>query len=97
MKPTVFHPEAERELQNAAEFYESRSEGLGVRFLDDVREGLASIGEAPDRWPKLSGEIRRYLIRPFPFSILYRELPKHVLVLAVMHLHREPGYWKSRL
>jgi predicted transcriptional regulator len=40
MKPVVFHAEAEEELRSAAEFYESRSEGLGIRFLDDVEQGL---------------------------------------------------------
>jgi hypothetical protein len=97
MKPVTFHPEAAEELFEAAEFYESRSEGLGGRFLDDVVQGLTLIAETPPRWPVLSGHIRRYLLRPFPYGLLYRELPQQVLVVAVMHLHREPGYWKSRL
>jgi len=96
MKPIVFHAEAEEELQSAEEFYESLSEGLGVRFLDEVEQGLAAIAESPDMWPVLSGQIRRFLLRPFPYGLLYRALPERVLVLAVMHLHREPGYWKSR-
>jgi plasmid stabilization system protein ParE len=97
MKPVIFHADAEEELRRAAESYESRSEGLGIRFLDDVEQGLAAIAESPLRWPVLSGQIRRYILRPFPYGLLYRELPHQVLVLAVMHLHREPGYWKSRL
>jgi toxin ParE1/3/4 len=96
MKPILFHPEAEEELLGAAEFYESRSVGLGLRFLDEVERGLAALRETLQRWPALAGEVRRYLLRPFPYGLLYRELPERILVLAVMHLHREPGHWKSR-
>ncbi len=97
MKPAVFHAGAAEELWGAAEFYESRSEGLGARFLDDVEQALIVIAESPQRWPVLSGRVRRYLLRPFPYGLLYSELADHIVILAVMHLHREPGYWKSRL
>lgn len=97
MKPVLYHPEAEEELLGAAEFYESRSPGLGLRFLDEVERGLEALRESPQRWPVLAGEVRRCLLRPFPYGLLYIELPERIIVLAVMHLHREPGYWKSRL
>jgi len=97
MKTIDFHPEARAELLDAAEFYESRSPGLGGRFLDDVERGLTASSESPQTWPVLSGEIRRYLLRPFPYGLLFRDSTPQVLILAVMHLHREPGYWKARL
>jgi hypothetical protein len=97
MKPVLFHPEAEEELLGAAEFYESRSPGLGGRFLDEVQRGLTAIRESPRRWPTLEGEIRRFLLRPFPYGLLFGELPERIVILAVMHLQREPGCWRSRL
>jgi hypothetical protein len=84
-------------LINTVEFYELKSVGLGAKFLDCVVQGLATVGEAPERWPTISGKIRRYLLRPFPYGLLYKELSEQVVILAVMHLHWEPGYWKARL
>lgn len=97
MKPVAFHPAAENELVEAAEFYESRSAGLGHRLIDHVEQGVLAIAEAPRRWPAFAGEVRRYLLPPFPYGLLYSELSEQILVVAVMHLHRRPGYWKDRL
>lgn len=97
MKRVHYHPAAAVELTEAAAFYEARTAGLGARFLDEVERGIAAVGEAPSRWPILRGSVRRYLLRPFPYGILYHEQPDSIVILAVMHLHREPGYWKHRL
>ena len=86
-----FHPEAEAELFGAADWYEAQERGLGRSFALEVTAALLRILDFPDAWPGLEGEIGRCLVHRFPFAILYVVDDDHVLVLAVMHLHREPG------
>ena len=91
-----FHAEALAELQGAAEYYESRQVGLGARFLDLVDETLERIARDPIAWSSADEDVRRCLMRIFPFGILYTIEPEFILILAVAHLAREPGYWASR-
>ena len=55
------------------------------------------IAQAPRRWAPGLGGTRRFLLRCFPFALVYRELPSVIQVLPVAHSHRRPGYWKTRL
>jgi toxin ParE1/3/4 len=96
MKPVVIHPEAKREMIPSALFYEERSPGLGRLFLDDVERGFQRITENPEAWSVFSSPNRRCLLTEFPFGIIYRNEPERIYILAVMHLRREPGYWKAR-
>jgi toxin ParE1/3/4 len=93
----VFHPLAERELIEAAKFYEMRAVGLGNDFLSEVEDMLAQIVDNPESGNILMGTIRRRLVRRFPFAILYQARAKSVSVVALMHLRRRPGYWRRRL
>jgi len=96
MKPVVIHPEAEREMLAAALFYNERCAGLGSLFLDEVERGFRRIAERPEAWTIISSPDRRCLLSEFPFGIIYRNQPERIYVLAIMHLRREPGYWKQR-
>ena len=91
-----FHAAAFGELQSAAEYYESRETGLGVRFLDMVDESLERIARDPTAWSAVDEDVRRCLTRVFPFGVFYTIEPQFILILAVAHLAREPGYWASR-
>ncbi len=84
-------------MATAAELYEGRVPGLGLAFLSELEEGIRRISRAPNRWPVLSGAVRRYLLKRFPYGILYTADDGGILILAVMHLHRRPGYWKDRM
>jgi plasmid stabilization system protein ParE len=92
-----FHPEAEAELNSAIEYYEQREPGLGFDFSLEVYSSLQGILSFPQSWPVLDGEVRRCLIHRFPYGILYSVEADSIFVLAIMHLRREPGYWKDRL
>lgn len=92
-----FHPEARIEYLEAVAYYESRQAKLGARFTIDVERTIGLIVEAPARWRKVDGDVRRCLTRKFPYGVLYSIEPDHVLVLAVMHHSRKPGYWRSRI
>lgn len=96
MKPIRFAPEAFEEMTVSAKFYEKHSTGLGARFLAAIRDGVADIRAHPRRWRKIRSNVRRRLIGKFPYGILYREDTEQIMILAIMHLHRRPGYWTDR-
>lgn len=97
MKPIIFLPEAREEMYEAARHYESQASGLGIDYLSAVERAAASIAESPMTWPKIEGELRRRLVQRFPFGILYYIEPKKIVIVAVSHLKRRPGYWKKRI
>lgn len=97
MKPVVFLPDAEQEMLQAAVYYESQSSGLGIDYLSEVERDVQAIKESPMTWPIVEGELRRRLVRRFPFGILYRIDPEEIVIIAVAHLRRKPGYWRERI
>jgi plasmid stabilization system protein ParE len=97
MKPVVFLPQAEQEMLEAARFYESQTAGLGIDYLSEVESAVQTIAESPTKWPVIEGELRRRLIRRFPFGILYRIEPEEIVIIAVAHLLRKPWYWRKRI
>ena len=93
----IHHPDAEAELTEAARFYEDRMPTLGAQFLDAIDQAVAVVVSAPGRWPLIEADVRRFLLRRFPFAIYYRVLPDHLRILAVKHHRRHPRYWHCRL
>lgn len=91
------HPEALSEFQSAAIFYEQRQIGLGERFVSVIEDALQSIEEAPTRWAVLEQDIRRRLSRVFPYAIVYTIESEFIHIIAIMHCHQKPGYWKTRI
>ncbi len=91
-----FHPLAERELNDAAQYYESNGAGLGAAFLAEVERCCDGIVEYPGAGLVMTGSVRRRLIRRFPYALLYRIREDQVRILAVMNLKRRPGYWVGR-
>ena len=92
-----FHPEALAELEAAAQFYESRKAGLGVRFIEAVEEAASRIAASPSTGRRVDEDVRRCLTRVFPYGVLYSVEHDSILIVAVAHLARESGYWKARL
>ena len=93
----VFHPEAADEFAEAVRFYKQRGRNLGKRFSSEVRINIRKIVETPERWRVLEEDVRRCLVRVFPYLVLYTVESDFILIIAVMHGRREPGYWKDRL
>jgi plasmid stabilization system protein ParE len=89
-------PEAERDLADAAAWYEEQGQGLGDEFLNEVLTMLSSIAEAPMMYPNVYRSTRRAVIHRFPFSVYYRVESATIVVVAVMHGSRNPRRWKSR-
>ena len=91
-----FHPEASAEFEGAVAYYEERQRGLGLDLALEVQAAIQNIVAFPQAWPVIEDEIRRCLVHRFPYGILYTIEPTEIWVLAVMHLHRDPDYWKHR-
>ncbi|MFV0337146.1 MAG: type II toxin-antitoxin system RelE/ParE family toxin [Chthoniobacterales bacterium] len=91
-----FHPEALAEFDSAAAFYADRQQGLEVRFINAVEMAISRICDAPERWNRFDGDIRRYLVHVFPYAVLYSVEGDLIYILAVMHCARKPDYWKTR-
>jgi plasmid stabilization system protein ParE len=96
MKPIIFLPEAEEEMVEAARFYETQTSGLGADFLLEIRRATEGISKNPRAGRVLRGKVRRRLVRRFPYGLLYHVDPNEIVVVAVMHLRRRPGYWRGR-
>ncbi len=98
MKEVRLLPEALEEFEAAAERYEGRAVGLGETFTDAVEDPLESIRKQPNQCPRWEADerLRKVKTRRFPYVLFYEELPSVVLVVAVAHGRRKPGYWSSR-
>jgi len=100
MSPNVveYHVEAGADYDAAFDWYLQRNPDAALRFSAEVEHALAQIAEAPQRWAAAPLNTRRYLLRRFPFVLIYRELRSgHIQILAVAHTSRKPTYWKHRI
>lgn len=93
----AFHPEAEAEFLEAIDYYEQYEAGLGYDFALEVYSTIEYILSFPDAWTIMENGIRRCLTNRFPFGVVYHHQKNEILILAVMHLNKQPGYWKDRL
>lgn len=97
MRPYRLHPEAFQEVDEVASFYKERQPGLEKRFLEALEDAIVRIRRNPLMYRRVEGEVRKCRVLHFPYGVIYRVDEKNCLeVLAVMHLRRQPGYWKSR-
>lgn len=97
MTNVVFLAPAEEEMQRAAAYYERQRRGLGHEFLVEVQRTVERIVENPRLGQIVRGNIRRRLMPKFPFGVLYSIDPNEIVIIAVMHLRRRPGYWVDRV
>jgi plasmid stabilization system protein ParE len=89
--------EALEEAEAAARWYAERSPTAAAAFSEEIDEAESAIVRLPEAWPPFDHGTRRYLLRRFPFSVVYRVEPERIVIVAVAHGRRRPGYWKSRL
>jgi plasmid stabilization system protein ParE len=94
--PVITRPAAASEIEAAYRWYEKEREGLGSEFLEAVDKMVKAIAENPERFPAIRKDIRRAVLRRFPYSIFYRIVSGHVVVIACFHGKRNPKVWRSR-
>lgn len=94
--PLLIRSEAEHDILAAYRWYEDQRPGLGSDLVLCVEEGLAKIQRNSDLCPIVHKNIRRLLIRRFPYGIFYVLDQDRISILAVFHARRDPIEWKSR-
>lgn len=92
----VFHPEALTEYAEAVQYYAERPVGVAQAFINAIEDTVYRLRESPTRYAVIDEDVRRCMVRRFPYSILYTIEQDYILILAVMHCSRKPGYWKRR-
>ena len=93
---SVFHPEALTEYAEAVQYFVEQRVELAQAFIDAIEDAIYRIRESPTRYIAIDQDVRRCMTRIFPYGILYTIEQDYILILAVMHCSREPGYWKDR-
>lgn len=92
----VFRRAATEELEEAAAWYDERQRGLGEELLSEVGEAIERAATHPTRHPVVFGDVRRTVLRRFPYAVYFRQQGEALVILAVFHGRRNPLNWKRR-
>jgi plasmid stabilization system protein ParE len=93
----VVAPEAERELTDGALFYAQEANAeLGLAFIAEFEHALSVLGANPGLGAPWRARTRRFTLRRFPYSVIYRIDGEEVRVIALAHQRRRPEYWSGR-
>lgn len=91
-----FHTEAMEEYAASYVWYYERGQHLAEAFEHEIERALRLIVDAPERWPIYKEKYRKILVRRFPYSLVYTNTDTQIVIIAVAHGSRKPGYWKKR-
>jgi len=92
-----FLPPAEAELLEGIGYYAAIRPELGVRFEQAVAQAVRDAVAHPERGAPRTRSTRRWLVKHFPFSVVYRADEAGVLIVAIAHERKKPGYWAARI
>lgn len=92
----VFLEPAESEFLDAVQYYNEQKAGLGYEFALEIQKTIERILLYPEAWTKISKNARRCRCNKFPYGVIYFINDNVLLVVAIMHLNKEPDYWKDR-
>ena len=93
----VLRPEARADLADARNWYEAQRAGLGGEFLHQVDAVFRRMEAHPRQFPKFHGELRRALLRRFPYAAYFLSERRRIVVIGVLHQRRDPSTWQQRL
>jgi len=92
-----YHPAVEAELREIQRYYEDRSPGLGIQFIDEFERQVLALAATPERWMVVTADIRRCLMRRFPYIIYFRRVgADSIRITVVKHQRRHPRYGRDR-
>ncbi len=97
MRRFAFHPAADAEITDAAQYYETRVPGLGADLLDEIERALSQISAHPEACQRVGNRVRRKLLWRFPYRLIYAIYSDRIRVVAFAHQKRRPFYWRKRL
>jgi plasmid stabilization system protein ParE len=93
----IYRPQVVTDLAEAAIWYKGRRPGLEAEFLADFEQTLAAIERNPLQYQTVERDLRRAMMRDFPYGIFYAVREDHLLVVACLHSRRNPATWRERL
>ncbi len=93
----LLHPEADEEFAGAVRYYSEISPELGVRFYREMERLFVEVCVDPERFRKFDPPVRRHFSRDFPHAVIFLPKDDFVWIVAVLHMKRQPGYWRERL
>ena len=91
-----FRRGAWRDLIEAYDWYRDRSQSAAENFLAEVDAALAQVSESPEAWPSYERGTRHFILKRYPYSVIYRAGDDIITIVAVAHHKRRPGYWRRR-
>jgi plasmid stabilization system protein ParE len=91
------HPAAESEAEAAARYYAARNPRAALAFADELDAAISRIAEEPHVYVAHDFGTHRLVLRTFPFSVVYRFDDARILIVAIAHGSRRPGYWTARV
>ena len=92
----ISEPRADLDVEAAFDWYENESPGLGLEFLDELREAYNRMGDSPLKYPHLRSGIRRVLLKRFPYAVYFATEDDVMVMVAVLHASRDPAEWQLR-
>lgn len=95
-RPIVLRAEAEAEFDEAFDFYNDARPGLGGEFVAEVQRVFDRLSANPLIHREVFADVRKSVVRRFPYCVFYRPHADRVEVLAVFHTSRDPRIWQSR-
>ncbi len=92
-----YHPSVMAELEEVRDYYEKKSEGLGLAFVNELEQQLLKVAAMPTRWMIVQGDLRRSLMKRFPYVIFFREIDGGgIRVTVVKHEKKHPAFGLRR-
>ena len=88
--------EAESDFDKSYEYYSYKNEKVANDFFKNVNNSLEEIAKNPSTYPKVINEVRKYVIKKFPFIIYYKIEQLIIKIIAIFHANRNPEIWKDR-
>lgn len=96
-RPLEFHPDARLEALEAYDWYAERNSDAAKAFQEELENAGRAIQSHPELWASYLFGTRRYLLKRFPFVIVYRVTASRIEIVPVAHGRRKPGYWRGRV
>ncbi|MBI3865672.1 MAG: type II toxin-antitoxin system RelE/ParE family toxin [Planctomycetia bacterium] len=96
MPPVEYLPGARRDFDESFDWYAERSVNAAARFAGAVDAALVNVAVNPTQFGSADGVHRECPVKTFPFRVVYRIVDNGVLVVAIAHVKRRPGYWRTR-
>ena len=97
MKAYRFLAEAQTEFAEQVRYFDGQAEGLGDRFIQDLEAGVLAVRQHPSSGAPVSRNVRKWVLRVFPFNVYYVDSSDEVIIVAVAAHRRRPGYWRGRV